>query len=175
MKLVISTENKRLSVKLPGDKCDKLFNTLAASILNTEPVPQMIQQAIKRDDIHEKIVPCKLQIAQVKPEAKAYSEHVAGTGYTGFLYIRCPKCGKERGMCAKFPMSEYTCRDCGKKTELENLHKVHFTCECGKYFSYFTNIEDDMFEIACLDCGTPNTVFKNPKTGDYSDEERRTS
>ena len=159
MKLVLSTENKRLSVKLPGDKCDRLFNTLAASILNTEPVPQTIRQTCIP---HKPLLPTAVQT--IEPP------HL---GYTGFLYIRCQHCGKERGFCTKLPLTESRCRDCGEKTKLENLHRVQFTCKCGSNFSYRTNITDDMFEIACINCGAPNVVFKNPKTGDYSDEERK--
>jgi hypothetical protein len=61
MKLVLSTENKRLSVKLPSDKCDRIFNTLAASILNTEPAPQIIRQTCVP---HKPLLPTAEQTAE---------------------------------------------------------------------------------------------------------------
>ena len=171
MRISISTGDKRLSVKLPDDDCNRLFNTLVNDTLHSEPVAQEISQAVQRGNVHEEIVPCNLQLKQAAlDKPKSNPAETCRTGYTGFLYIRCQHCGKERGFCAKLPVSESQCRDCGEKTPLKNLHKVHFTCECGRHFGYFTNITDDMFEIACKDCETPNTIFRNPKTGDYSDE-----
>lgn len=161
MRLSISTGDKRLSVKLPDDECNKLFNTLVSNTLHFEPVVQEIKRAIRCGDIHEEIRPYEPQPEKATPKA-------AEAGYTGFLYIRCPKCGKEKGFCAKLPLTESRCRECGEKIELKNLHVVFFTCKCGRSFSYRTNITDDMFEIVCLDCGAPNTVFRNPKTGDYA-------
>lgn len=37
--------------------------------------------------------------------------------FTGFLYVRCEKCGQERGFCAKTPISSCYCRECGEYAE----------------------------------------------------------
>lgn len=168
MRLTISTGDKRLSVKLSDDDCDKLFTTLVSNTLHFKPIVQEIKRAVQCGDVHEEIIPYKTQ-SEKKPDEEPRA------GYTGFLYIRCPECGEERGFCAKKPTTDHLCRKCGAKVELKNLHKVYFTCKCGRSFSYLTNITDDMFEISCLDCGAPNTVFRNTKTGDYSGERKGTS
>ena len=36
-------------------------------------------------------------------------------GYKGFLYIKCDKCGKEKGFCAKEKIKSYKC-ECRKET-----------------------------------------------------------
>ena len=181
MKLVLSTENKRLSVKLEDDACGKLFDSLVCEILHFEPATQGIGQAGQHDGVHEEITSVPPKVTNIaKPAGTSPTGYtpnrpeILQEGYTGFLYLRCPKCGKERGFCTRFPATESQCRDCGEKTPLKNLHKVHFTCECGKHFSYLTNITDPMFEIKCIDCGTPNPVFQNSKTGNYDDGKCRT-
>ena len=169
MKLVLSTENKRLSVKLEDDACGKLFDSLVREILHFEPVKEEIKRAAQAGDIHKEITP-------VTPKPDKPAEAAPGilrVGYTGFLYIRCPKCGKERGFCSRYPVTEFTCKNCGERLLLpEKLSQVSFQCKCGKTFRYKTNITDPSFDISCLDCDAPNAVFRNPKTGNYDDGER---
>lgn len=80
--------------------------------------------------------------------------------YTGFLYMRCESCGKEKGYCAKVPISHHKC-ECGHLTELSSVKPARVLCECGGDFTYKTNIQDRSFTINCLSCGTPVDLGMN--------------
>lgn len=89
-------------------------------------------------------------------------------GYTGFLYVRCPKCGKEMGFCPKKPITHAFCYECGEKFKLpERMTVIKFWCECGHHWKYLTNITDKMFDIRCIACGSPNAVIMNHKQGRF--------
>ena len=82
--------------------------------------------------------------------------------YKGFLYIKCPVCGKERGLCMKKESDHYHCDGCGKQSEFEKpLVPLWINCECGRRFKYLTNMTESMFDINCLDCGAPVAVKWN--------------
>lgn len=87
-------------------------------------------------------------------------------GYGGFLYIKCPDCGKIRGFCAKARLSNFRC-DCGSVTRLENLVPLFLHCECGRNARYLTNMEEPVFDIVCYDCGNPVPVAWNSKKKQY--------
>lgn len=59
--------------------------------------------------------------------------------YKGFLLVRCEKCGKLRGFCAKTPTTYSKC-ECGHRTELHDLKPVFLKCKCGSVFKYKTNV-----------------------------------
>lgn len=87
--------------------------------------------------------------------------------YTGFLFIRCQKCGQERGFCAKTPISSAYCRDCGAPTRLRDLRMIKIWCECGASYRYFTNIQDNAFDMPCLVCEAPVALEWNEHKGRY--------
>lgn len=87
--------------------------------------------------------------------------------YTGFLYIRCQKCGQERSFCAKTPISSCYCRECGGKTELKNMRQVKIWCECGSAYRYHTNIQDAAFDMPCLNCEAPVALEWNENKNRY--------
>lgn len=87
--------------------------------------------------------------------------------YTGFLFIRCQKCGQERGFCAKTPISSAYCRDCGAPTRLRDLRMIKLWCECGASYRYFTNIQDNAFDMPCLACEAPVALEWNEHKGRY--------
>lgn len=78
--------------------------------------------------------------------------------YRGFVFLRCPKCGKERAFCAKEPLTRYVCRDCGASSELPPPTRAYIHCECGNTARYMTNITDWCFDIPCIRCGAPCAV-----------------
>lgn len=73
-------------------------------------------------------------------------------GYKGFLYIKCPKCRKIKGFCAKEYTKEHRC-ECGENVRLENLRPMYAKCQCGKQYKYYTNMDEEVFEYSCLNCG----------------------
>ena len=58
----------------------------------------------------------------------------------GFVYIKCIHCGAISGRCLKNQADHFTCPECGKETELDDLRELSVNCECGKRFFYQTNI-----------------------------------
>ena len=87
-------------------------------------------------------------------------------GYKGFLYIKCDKCGKEKGFCAKEKIKSYKC-ECGKETELVNLKPLYTKCKCGNEFKYMTNMNTAEFTYKCFTCGNPVDVKMNSRRTAY--------
>ena len=87
-------------------------------------------------------------------------------GYKGFLYIKCDKCGKEKGFCAKEKIKSYKC-ECGKETELVNLKPLYTKCKCGNEFKYMTNMNTAEFTYKCFTCGSPVDVKMNSRRTAY--------
>jgi len=88
-------------------------------------------------------------------------------GYKGFLMIKCEHCGEVRGMCAKYPMTEFRCKSCGETTPLHDLKPVYLNCKCGKSFKYRTNRDEDQFEWECIDCGANVDLVYNSRKDVY--------
>lgn len=110
--------------------------------------------------------------AKAKPTPPAESAHrapepPAAAKFTGFLYVRCEKCGQERGFCAKTPISSCYCLECGGKTELKNMRRVKIWCECGSAYRYHTNIQDAAFDMPCLNCEAPVALEWNENKNRY--------
>lgn len=80
--------------------------------------------------------------------------------YKGFLYIQCEKCQEVKGFCPKEPISVNRCK-CGYETELKDLVPLWVHCECGKRFKYMTNMDEFLFDINCIECGSPVPVKWN--------------
>ncbi len=87
--------------------------------------------------------------------------------YKGFLLIRCGKCGKLHGFCAKAPIAQYQCRDCGGFTPLHDLTSLQLHCKCGGRLKYKTNVLEDTFTYNCLTCGAPVDLAFNKKAHAY--------
>lgn len=154
MKITISTSDRRFTLNGTEDQCKQLFSSLVSRIISETPAPETVPHFI----------------SSIKSEIAA-PKYL--TGVRGFLYVRCPKCGKEHGFCTKSPITESTCKDCGEKFQLpEKMTPVEFTCECGHSFKYLTNITDAEFDIPCMDCGTPNAVMFHKIDNRYKDARR---
>lgn len=100
------------------------------------------------------------------PENQDAEGHGSGEAYKGFLLIKCEKCGKIKGFCAKYPLTFHQC-ECGHRTELHDLNPVHAVCKCGSSFKYRTNIRDKQFTINCLDCKAPIDMELNGRGTAY--------
>lgn len=88
-------------------------------------------------------------------------------GCKGFLYVKCPSCGHERGLYAKQNITSHKCRACGRVFKLQNMVPMKIRCQCGKQLNYMTNSQEKMFDVACIDCGNPVAVEWNKKKGIY--------
>lgn len=125
------------------------------------PAPQK-ERVVQRPNISAKVKP-----AQPAESAHRAPEPPTAAKFTGFLYVRCEKCGQERGFCAKTPISSCYCRECGGKTELKNMRQVKIWCECGSAYRYHTNIQDAAFDMPCLNCEAPVALEWNENKNRY--------
>lgn len=122
--------------------------------------PNRIQKSVKQSRTERIFGPKETWPAPQVPGGKRGN-------YKGFLIARCSKCGHIRSFCAKVPITEYRCADCGHKTPLHNLTPMNVTCKCGKHFKYYTNLSDDSFTYTCFSCGAPVDMVYNKKAGAY--------
>ena len=148
--LTINTKTKRFTLKGDEEQSERLFGLLVSELLNLAGVG--IPEA---SEIHK---PKEYHIE------KENTEHT----YKGFLYIRCPECGAEKGQCSKNGMHSIHCDNCGCNEEFtEPLIPMYVNCECGGSYKYMTNKKEEMFDIPCLSCGTPVPIRYNWKKNIY--------
>lgn len=162
MKIRLSTQGMSLNVEVPEIKAMMVYRGLAEKLLMHAGVqeaqkpktvlqpkivvnPPMSPEAIKQH------IEVETQENPTLPETEDEPEK---EGYTGFMKIRCSKCGKGRTFCSKSPLTYFKCMECGTKTELVGLAKLYADCRCGRNSYYFTNIEDAEIDVKCIDCGT---------------------
>lgn len=126
-----------------------------------KPEPQK-KRMVQRPDILE-----RAKAAQPAESAHRAPEPPVEAKFAGFLYVRCEKCGQERGFCAKTPISSCYCRECGGKTELKNMRQAKIWCECGSAYRYHTNIQDAAFDMPCLNCEAPVALEWNENKNRY--------
>lgn len=134
-----------------------------------EPMPEFDCEPASETEVEMEPVPEVVNQACVMEEPDEPEEPVApmiSIGYGGFLYIKCPDCGKVKGFCAKTRIGNFRC-DCGSVTKLENLVQLYMNCECGRNARYLTNMEEPVFDIVCYDCGNPVPTAWNPKKKQY--------
>lgn len=61
-----------------------------------------------------------------------------------------------------------SCEKCGHKEPFKEPLKLAWVhCECGRMSKYLTNRTEEMFDINCINCGTPVAVKYNAKKGIY--------
>ena len=125
MKIKLIMEKRNLTVDLESEKAEALFNAFALKLLGIEErteVRRMMTDTVLLKDhcttetpaIEQKLpdIATDQRISAPIREAIRHQEAVNETkntweqecfekGYTGFMYIRCPKCGEIRGFNAK--------------------------------------------------------------------------
>lgn len=148
--LTINTKTKRFTLKGDEEQSERFFGLLVAELLN-----------LAGGGIPETKETSKSKEYQMKEEN---TEHT----YKGFLYIRCPECGEEKGQCSKKGMHSIHCDNCGCNEEFtEPLIPMYVNCECGGRYKYMTNKKEEMFDIPCLSCGAPVPIRYNRKKNIY--------
>lgn len=121
-------------------------------------VPIIAQEEVEESEV---VLYEKIENKPNEPDPSTFS-----IGYGGFLYIKCPDCGKIKGFCAKARLSNFRC-DCGSVTKLENMVPLYMNCECGRNSRYLTNMDEPAFDIVCYDCGNPVAVAWNEHKRQY--------
>lgn len=191
MKVRISIPGASVSVEMEDARSRKVFSTLARELLifgtgstgEALPLPAVAknmepEESANPEEPEEKELPLPALQEAADPEtdteipeteAEEYPEAGPGSGkYKGFMYIKCPECGKVKGFNMKKPTDHYHCDCCGERSEFkEPLVPLWVHCECGKGYKYLTNMEEPVFDINCLECGAPVTVQWNGKRRVY--------
>ena len=105
-----------------------------------------------------------LQQPETESMEKLLDIEMGEEAYSGFLYIKCEKCGTSRGYCSKEKIRYSSCR-CGHNTPLSGLKPMYV--ECGGRFKYLTNMNEAQFETDCLQCGAPIDLELNSRRNSY--------
>lgn len=158
MKIRVTTQGKSMVVDLEEKLAGKLFSAIVLQLLKADGI-----LAPQKENETKKEVP-EPAIVETAVAERPYKKLEGLHSYKGFLYMKCSACGTVKGFCAKEPMEGYHCFECGADTSfLDELVPLHVNCQCGKHFTYMTNITDAMFDINCIDCGAPAAVSYNAK------------
>lgn len=184
MKVRISMPGSYVTMELEEDRAVKIFRELSGTLLGIEPagkteVRPVIKMSVPNvahalEAVTEQLERSILESAKVveAEETEKVSDMIPasddkpGRTYKGFLYIRCQGCGRIRGFCTKEPLSAHKCT-CGHETVLKDLIPLCLNCECGKQFNYQTNIEEFLFDMNCINCGSPVPIKWNKAKRSY--------
>lgn len=148
--LTITTETRRFVLKENAEQSEKKFNEIIMGLLGLQKGKE------------------ETEIEHAENRVATHQESKDGHKYKGFLYIRCPECGTERGLCSKAGQHSIHCDECGCNDEFEEaLIPMYVKCECGSSFKYMTNKKEEMFDMACLNCKAPVPVKYNSKKNCY--------
>lgn len=139
-KIRIATNDMALTVKMSDEQANVWFGTLTRALLGEYP------------DIAEPV-----EVEEPTPQER----------YKGFLRITCAHCGETAVFNTKAPIKAFKCNTCGQMTNLHDLHRLKFRCECGHTWVYHTNATERIIEQNCLACGMPMQAEQD-KNGDYS-------
>lgn len=192
MTLTITTGDKRFSMKMPDDECHQKFHDLVLSLMGAYPPEALLVRSCGDETLEtlnrllNRISDSPIQAVVDEPSPPRgpihtelvdggwdsvygvrHDEVVALETYKGFLYVECSHCGKTWGFNAKEERSSVICRDCGKETGLSRMVKAYANCQCGRRFKYLTNHTSEVFDLDCLDCGSPIPLGYNTKKGTY--------
>lgn len=173
MKIRVTTEGKSMAIDLEREQARKVFNAIVLQLLKADGIlpadgppraDRPKEEEPKEEAKEEPEQPVLKEPAEQKPYKKLQGLHA----YKGFLYIRCPECGTVKGFCTKELQEGCHCFECGADIPFtEELVPLYVNCQCGRYFRYMTNMSDEVFDINCIDCGSPVAVQYNAKKKIY--------
>ena len=158
MKLRISIPGMYIAMEMEEEQARKTFRKLAEQLWIIGGKKQFPAEETLPDQVPE------APLMEAVPEQP--DEKIISPGYGGYLYIKCPVCGKVKGFCAKTRINNFRC-ECGSVTKLKKMVPMIMKCECGRQARYLTNMEEPEFDITCYDCGAPVAVQWNDKKGLY--------
>lgn len=161
MKIRISVEGKSISAEV-GDMAEGLFVKLASELLSSISKRGEIEFTNRR--------------AAMNSDAPKMVQHAEDTirtndgmfTYKGFIQWKCKDCGNVRAFCLKKESKGVHCMSCNSDHLFEEpLKPIYAQCECGKSFKYMTNMDEETFDMNCIDCGSPIPIKWNEKKGIY--------
>lgn len=166
-KIRIATNDMALTVKMSDEQANVWFGTLPRALLGEYPdiaEPVEVEEPEAEDSEPETEA---LPSDPDEDEPEPVEEPAPQERYKGFLRITCAHCGETAVFNTKAPIKAFKCNTCGQMTNLHDLHRLKFRCECGRTWVYHTNAEERIIEQNCLACGMPMQAEQD-KNGDYS-------
>lgn len=159
MKIRVSTDGMSISVDV-GDKAVSLFSKIASMLVDYLHFDSANEVEVEKPKLQPDLIPKLPSVTTVSKETPAESYH--GLTYKGFIYWKCKKCGAIRGFCLKKESKGIHCMNCGDDSLFdEPLKPLYANCECGKHSRYMTNMDEEMFDMDCIDCGAPIPIKWN--------------
>lgn len=176
MKVRISMPESSIAVNFDEEKAFEVYGKLNETLMSLKK--KEVMQKLDSKEENAGISPYDCNIDTVKndipPNREIYVDTASGQDpvwkpkYKGFLYIKCPECEHVKGFYTKKEMDRYHCENCDATTEFEKpLVLMWVNCECGGRFRYMTNMTDPVFDVVCLECGSPVAVQWNERKGLY--------
>lgn len=159
-KIRIATNDMTLTVKMSDEQANVWFGTLTRALLGEYP-----DIAEPVEDNEPETEETQSDLDEGEPES--VEEPAPQESYKGFLRITCVYCGETAVFNTKAPIKAFKCNTCGQMTNLHDLHRLKFRCECGHTWVYHTNATERIIEQNCLACGMPMQAEQD-KNGDYS-------
>lgn len=177
MKIKTMKPGAAVTVECEEMEAEEMFKDFTAKMLGIERTEKdgrdRKQLAPVSTPQAHKTVPSLVKTPEIAPaqaaaEGAGSSDHKNSDAHSGFLYIKCEQCGAERAYCQKAPSEYSICKRCGSRTYFtESLKQILLSCECGQKSRYLTNMTDEMFDINCINCGSPVAVKYNQKSKRY--------
>lgn len=174
MKIALTAPFGEMNLEMPTEKAARLMQTALQYVCEieqkkglpagqeTETNPPAATQAPK--PVHKPMSRAERMFGDFNKSRAAESK--APETYSGFLMVKCERCGEVRGFSARFPTSRYVCK-CGHITQLRDLCPAHLECKCGSEFTYQTNMTPERFDFPCLHCGNPVDLALNKRGTAY--------
>ena len=165
MKIRVSTDGMSISVDV-GDKAVELFSKITSMLVDYLHFDSAKEIEIEKPKLEldslpkipNAVVPSNIPAQHKEPVEETYH----GLTYKGFIYWKCKKCGAIRGFCLKKESKGIHCMNCGDYSLFgEPLKPIYADCECGQRFKYMTNMDEEMFDMDCIDCGAPIPIKWN--------------
>lgn len=169
MKIRVTTEGKSVAIDMDQALAEKVFKAIVLQLLQASGFEDKQSQYPAAEPQEPVAIQPRSKVLEENiTEDKPYKKLDGLHQYKGFLHVKCPECGDIRGFCAKEPMEGFHCFECGADIPFtDKLVPLYIDCQCGRGFKYMTNITDDMFDIDCIECGSPVAVQYNTKKKIY--------
>lgn len=174
-KIKIENNDMTLTVRMSDEEAEVWFGTLSRALLGDYPdIAEVIAPDAPpavEENAHTRVDEPPNSVEHPQPpfhnRGGVKTGNSEAEGYKGFLLIKCEACGSVHGFCSKAPIKSSLCKSCGHETSLDGLYTASFSCECGEYWSYRTNLTDPLIEHSCLSCGAPMSAEQD-KNGNYT-------
>ncbi|MBS4981933.1 MAG: hypothetical protein KHZ72_11435 [Lachnospiraceae bacterium] len=155
MKIKIATSGRNATLDIENEQiAEAVFNRLVIMMFGIAKEYQE-KKLIGKDHEHKRIKNQDTSQQEEKQEEKRYK---------GFLHLECPNCGTIKSFNSAKEIKGYHCFECGEDMIFEEeLKPLYVNCECGNSYRYMTNIKEQIFDIDCLNCGSPVAVKWNEK------------